>query len=202
MSWLIALGGLAVAALALWLNYKERAAALRGSLYAKQFEVYGVVLCALGELHGIAMTVTTPPGFRLDGPGRLRLHQAARPQVAHLAQVFTETLVFLPQAVADAIVDYYQTLNGISAPPDEKPAPEGFQPPPELSRSRTPPRPAGARGLIRAIVGRDAEADRHRPVQRADAEAPRRSAAGLGGDARSLAIAALAQAARTGLGLG
>lgn len=138
MSWLIALGGLAVAALALWLNYKERAAALRGSLYAKQFEVYGVVLCALGELHGIAMTVTTPPGFRLDGPGRLRLHQAARPQVAHLAQVFTETLVFLPQAVADAIVDYYQTLNGISAPPDEKPAPEGFQPPPELLEIEDP----------------------------------------------------------------
>jgi hypothetical protein len=59
-----------------------------------------------------------PKSFRRDGVSRVELRQAAREPIARVAHVFTENLVFLPKGVADAVAEYRNTFNAISAPPE------------------------------------------------------------------------------------
>jgi hypothetical protein len=114
----IGFAGLLVAALGLLFNYLERSAGLRGALYTKQVEVYGLLLRALAEQHGAVIAFTTEKGFRLGDQDRRELRRATSDQVARIAQTFTENVVFLPKAVADAVVEYRKTFNAISAPPE------------------------------------------------------------------------------------
>lgn len=129
----IALAGLAVAALSLWLASRERVAALRVALYAKQIEVYGLVLHSLSELHEVAIAFTTEKGFVLNGQARAELRAAVTPQYARHAQVFVRNAVFLPKSVGDAVVEYRDTFLAISAPPGVE-----SQYPPELVHSDDP----------------------------------------------------------------
>lgn len=115
-STVVAVGALAVAALSLWLTYRERVAGLRGALYAKQIDVYGLVLDALREVHEVTLAFTTQKGFVLDGRSRTELREATQPQIAKLSQVFVRNAVFLPNAVGDALLDYRKTFAAISAP--------------------------------------------------------------------------------------
>jgi hypothetical protein len=73
----IALTGLAVAALSLFLTYRERVAGLRGALYSKQIDVYGEVLDALSDLHEVTLAFTTAQGFTLNGQTRSALRAEA-----------------------------------------------------------------------------------------------------------------------------
>jgi hypothetical protein len=114
----IALAGLAVAALSLFLTYRERVAALRSTLYSKQIEAYGELLHALSDLHQVTLTFTTAAGFTLDGQTRTALRAEVQPQVTQLARVFVRNAVFLPKAVGDAVVEYRSTFTAISAPPE------------------------------------------------------------------------------------
>lgn len=119
MEWgstVVAVGALAVAALSLWLTYRERVAGLRGALYAKQIDVYGLVLDALREVHEVTLAFTTQKGFVLDGRSRTELREATQPQIAKLSQVFVRNAVFLPNAVGDALLEYRKTFAAISAP--------------------------------------------------------------------------------------
>jgi hypothetical protein len=59
-----------------------------------------------------------PKSFRRDGVSRVELRQAAREPIARVAHVFTENLVFLPKGVADAVAEYRNTFNAISALPE------------------------------------------------------------------------------------
>jgi hypothetical protein len=121
MEWqstVIALAGLAVAALSLFLTYRERVAALRSALYSKQIDAYGEILHALSDLHQVTLAFTTAAGFTLDGQTRAALREEVQPQMTQLARVFVRNAVFLPQAVGDALVEYRSTFNAISAPPE------------------------------------------------------------------------------------
>jgi hypothetical protein len=111
-------GGLAVAALSLWVSYRERVAALRGALYAKQIEAYGDLLLALSELQEVAIAVLTGKTFALDDEARAELRDAAQPQFAKLAHTFVANVPFLPKAVADAVAEYREKFVVISAPPE------------------------------------------------------------------------------------
>lgn len=83
---------------------------------------------------------------RCDPPTRLTRLTTKRPEgrcagsFRRQPQSFAETLVLLPGGVADAIIDYYQTFDAISAPPDETHPPERFQLPPELLKIDDPHR--------------------------------------------------------------
>jgi hypothetical protein len=148
MGWgstVIALGALAVAALSLWLTYRERVAGLRGALYAKQIEVYGLLLEALSEQHEVTLAFITEKGFRLDGQSRAELRLAARAQIAQISQVFVRNAVFLPKAVGDALLEYRKVFNAISAPPGAE-----SQYPPELVHADDPQMP----GRLKLAVGR------------------------------------------------
>jgi hypothetical protein len=114
----VALAGLTVAGLSLLLTYRERIAALRSALYAKQIEVYGELLHALSDHHQVTLTFITEQGFTLDGPARNELRVQVQPQIAQVARVFVRNAVFLPQPVGDAVVEYRNTFNALSAPPE------------------------------------------------------------------------------------
>jgi len=91
----VGLGALCVTALSLWLNYRERAAGLRGALYTKQVDVYGLVLGAIAELHGVAIELTTAKSYPPDSKSRVELRVAAKEQIAGLAHAFTENVGLL-----------------------------------------------------------------------------------------------------------
>jgi hypothetical protein len=129
----IALTGLAVAALSLILTYRERVAALRSALYSKQIEAYGELLHALSDLHQATLTFTTAQGFTLNPQARTALRTEVQPQMTQLARVFVRNAVFLPKAVGDAVVEYRETLNAISAPSEV-----AMQYPPELVHADDP----------------------------------------------------------------
>jgi hypothetical protein len=118
----VGVGGLLVAALSVVLAYKERSAGLRGALYEKQVGVYGLLLAALADLHTVFLDVTTVElttgkGFPLDGAARIELRRRAAQQLAGLGRAVTESVVFMPAEVADAVEKYRDTFVAISAPP-------------------------------------------------------------------------------------
>jgi hypothetical protein len=117
---IVSLGALAVAALSLWLTYRERAAGLRGALYAKQVEAYGRVLEALAERHAVAIDFMRGKDFPLDRESRVELLDTAQLEIARFARVFTETVIFLPENVANAIGEYKKTFNAITIPPGRR----------------------------------------------------------------------------------
>jgi hypothetical protein len=123
MNWVVAvvgLGGLAVTALGLILNYRERTAGLRGPLYTEQVKSYRLVLAALADLHGHAITPTSGGPYPLDGATRVKLRATATDQVAALAQTFTENVVFLPRSVADSVAEYRGVFAAITASAEVK----------------------------------------------------------------------------------
>jgi hypothetical protein len=118
MGWesIVSLGALGVAALSVWLGYRERAAGLRAALYGKQVDVYGLVLAALAELHAVAIEFTTAKSYPLDSKSREELRLTAKEQIAGVAHAFTENVVFLPASVAEAVFNYRTTFVAITAP--------------------------------------------------------------------------------------
>jgi hypothetical protein len=111
-------GGLAVGALGLWLTYKERVAALRGALYARQVEAYSAVLEALSGVQEVALEVLTDKN-ELSDQERAALREKAQPQYRLLAHAFVANVPFLPHTVANAVADYREKFAVISAPPEQ-----------------------------------------------------------------------------------
>lgn len=117
MSYVINIGALAIAALALAITYRERTAALRSSLYAKQIESYGSLIDALATLSAEADLFIIGEGFKLDADGRARMRVAVGPAHGALGNLMRRAAPFLPNGVADEIAAYSKTLLAISAMP-------------------------------------------------------------------------------------
>jgi hypothetical protein len=151
MNWVVAvvglvvgLGGLAVAGIGLVLSYKDRAAGLRGALYTKQVESYGLVLEACAALNGVAIDLLSPraateivEGAPLDTATRAKLRTAAEEQVAAVSRAITENMAFLPESVVNAVGMYRRTFAALTAPKADvyPPGLDPAQPGMELSRA-------------------------------------------------------------------
>jgi hypothetical protein len=123
MDWtsaVVGIGGLLVAALSLWLSYKDRRSVHRELLYQKQVEAYTAVINALNPLYDACIY------FIMTKASRLRLDNETRPQLrsetTQLGRQFhiehQKWALFLPTVVHDEISGFFKVLNAISAPED------------------------------------------------------------------------------------
>lgn len=111
MSWAIPLGGLAVAALALYLNYRERVSAHRLALYARQLDAFREIAVAVAELLGRAELLIASTGVGPDrprGPDRpslvdsktdADLRIAIQDTALDLSGIRVRHAIFLPEVV-------------------------------------------------------------------------------------------------------
>ena len=102
----VGFGGLAVAALALVLSYKERVADVRTAFYAKQVETFGLLLTDLILLHNKSWWF-----YLKYSQGRDPLDpKVFLTETGDGHQHFTEQLnfavIYLPDSVADALAEY------------------------------------------------------------------------------------------------
>jgi len=116
MSWVISLGGLAVAALALYLNYRERTSAHRIALYARQLDAYQEIAVGAAELVArvellIASMGWNQPG-RPRGPGgpspidnatENALRVAVQNASLDLSEIRVRHAVFVPDTVIEQV---------------------------------------------------------------------------------------------------
>jgi hypothetical protein len=123
MEWtsaVVGIGGLLVAALSLWLSYKDRRSTHRELLYQKQIEAYTAVINVLNPLYDacIYFIMTKASRLRLDSETRpqLRLETTEAGRQFHVE--YQKWALFLPSVVHDEISGFFKVLNAISAPDD------------------------------------------------------------------------------------
>jgi hypothetical protein len=144
---IIAVLGLIVAALALILNYKSRANALRETLYRKQLDIYPSIMEKLLHFHDLAMTFIHDPltkahpeqeGIQLTESRKQALR--SNQEVMLLLQDVQNTMrcqsLLMPSSVSDAMEGYVRVFLAVSAPE----ALARFYPP-ELTAATDPAEP-------------------------------------------------------------
>ncbi len=114
----IGLGGLALAALTVYLDYKKRIAPYRELLYAKQIEGYAQVINALNDWFDSAQDCIAVRGCRLDDSSRVELRKETVAQNMAFHTVYRSWALYLPKAVDVQISAFVKVFNAISAPPD------------------------------------------------------------------------------------
>ncbi len=129
ISALLGLGGLAVAALSLWLSYRLRSSRFQEVLYGRRVEAAIELAQGLGALHTSAQayihqnlpqqrTTKKEPWF--SEAERMGLRNHLLEEDVRFFQVWQKWSVILPDVVGQKIKAYVMTLNGISAPQGSK----------------------------------------------------------------------------------
>ncbi|HEV2862051.1 MAG TPA: hypothetical protein VGX48_13665 [Pyrinomonadaceae bacterium] len=133
-----AMGGLMVAALSLWLNYKSRSSVHREYFYQKQIDAFVAIMNALNPLHNACQDFIVLNGFRLNSETRLKFRLAiSRGELSAFYREFSlqhqTWALFLPSYMQEQISGFIKTLSAISAPDDV-----ANQYPPNLVNSKDP----------------------------------------------------------------
>jgi hypothetical protein len=116
-----ALGGILIAALSLWLNYKGRGAPQRQIFYQKQVDAYVAVMNALNTLHNACQEFIAVNGFRLNRESRLKMRLAmSNGEISAAYRDFhlqhQTWALFLPSSMHERISSFTKVLAAISAP--------------------------------------------------------------------------------------
>jgi hypothetical protein len=117
MEWtsaIVGLGGLAVAALSVYLNYRPRST-YQERVYDRQLDAYGQIVRRLGQLHDEAMSVLAHDQGRLDDDKYELLRTRTREQASAFFEAYRDHSVFLTAAISDPIRQYLRTFRALSA---------------------------------------------------------------------------------------
>lgn len=122
----------AVAALSLWLNYKDRSSPHREFLYEKQMDAYDVVLEALGRVVQPCLDFLHSHGYKLTPDTRAEMRNLLE---KHYRSDFFEIKgwTFLPTEVIHEIGRVFVILYSITAPDAQ-----AHKWPPEFVQSKNP----------------------------------------------------------------
>ena len=112
----IGLGGLAVAALSLYLGHRERNAHYRHALYDRQVEALQELHRSLGKLHWAATALIAAHDWKLDDSTRPLLRSDLLVPLQGLAAVEQSWSLVLPASVQEAVSGYRRVFNAVSAP--------------------------------------------------------------------------------------
>jgi|SRR5215213_1843837 len=120
---IVGVGGLMVAALSVWLNYKSRSSVHREYLYQKQTDAYVALMNALNPLHNQCQHFIALNKFRLNSETRLQFRLAmSRGEISEFYKEFSlqhqRGALFLPSYVQEEISAFVRVLNAVSAPDD------------------------------------------------------------------------------------
>ncbi len=119
MDWgsaVIGIGGLLVAALSLWLSYKERRATHRQALYAQQVEAFGAVIGALFSIYRACFDfIERQPGHKLNRKTRPQMRKVVNVVYQEFEIEWAKRLLLLPSVVRSEIATFIKLVNAISA---------------------------------------------------------------------------------------
>jgi hypothetical protein len=107
ISGLIGLGGLFVAALSLWLNYRDRSAMHRQIIYQKQIDAYSEIIISLIQFFNKALEFM-PPSYKYfgDEAGKL-LETMVFEEFTQFKTAFAKNMMFISEDVAMKILNFY-----------------------------------------------------------------------------------------------
>jgi hypothetical protein len=122
----------AVAALSLWLNYKDRSSSHREFLYEKQIDAYAVVVEAMGRVIQPCLDFVDSHGYKLTSDTRAEMRDLF---LKHYRSDFFEIkgYTFLPTEVIREINRVFEILYSITAPDAQ-----AHKWPPEFVESKNP----------------------------------------------------------------
>lgn len=112
----IGLGGLALAALTVYLDYRKRIAPYRELLYAKQIEGYAQVVQALNDWFDWSQGYIAAHGCRLNDSTRVELRKETVDQNVAFHAVYRRWALYLPKDVDMRISAFVGVFNAISSP--------------------------------------------------------------------------------------
>ena len=117
-SFIIGLGGIAVAGLSVYLSYKARTSPFREILYSRQLEGYAEVVDALTDFYNAAQSFIAAHGYQLTNNTRptLRLKTLDKNRAFH--RKYQKWALYFPKQMRSALYDFIKMFNGISAPPE------------------------------------------------------------------------------------
>ena len=116
-SFIIGFGGLVIAGLSLYFNYKARTSQYREMIYSKQIEGYDEIVNALTEFYLTSISFIASQGFRLNDNTRPILRTKTMEQSLAFHHKHQKWVIFLPNEINKALFSYIKLFNGISVPP-------------------------------------------------------------------------------------
>src|SRR5712664_2488482 len=115
--------GALVAGLSVYFNYKGRHNLLRQVVYGRQMDAYFDITESMTTLYTAAQTVLAFSNPQLKGQdARERFRMALREEHERFTGTVNRSLIVLPSKVKAAVDYFNETLLGISAPAEERPA--------------------------------------------------------------------------------
>jgi hypothetical protein len=119
-SFIIGFGGLVIAGLSIYLNYKARTSHYREMIYSKQIEGYDEIVNALTEFYLTTLSFIASQGFRLDDTTRPILRSQTMEKNRAFHRKHREWVIFLPNEINKALFAFVKLFNGISVHPAVK----------------------------------------------------------------------------------
>jgi hypothetical protein len=123
LSCAIGLMGAVVAGLSVYFNYKGRHNQIRQVVYGKQMDAYFEITEAMGNLHNAAQNILALGNQVLrTEDGRQQFRTALRDEHEDFAGKVNRLLIVLPSKVKVALDYFNDTLVGLCAPAEDRPA--------------------------------------------------------------------------------
>src|SRR3954467_7603545 len=121
---LVGLMGAAVAGLSVYFTYKGRHNQFRQVVYGRQMDAYFDITESMSNLYTAAQYLLAASNPWLKGEdARARFRTALREEHEQFTGTVNRSLIVLPSKVKAAVDHFNETLLGLAAPEDARPAP-------------------------------------------------------------------------------